>query len=216
MIRRLNRIFLLFILFSILAITNVLAYEDDLFKFDLPDNYKNMSYNNELVAFVNENNEDLGIIIAIHEDKGLKKSVWDIEESDLNTFTNLLFTKDQIIEIEKRSKLGNEKAIKYIVGDEELYMELYVLASNKYVYIVTFTGKTISDLSNPDYRQMQKSFKLKDSTTDANVVYMLVFIAITVISIIIKSKKASKQYNAPTYGGDIDYKNMTEEDFNNL
>lgn len=217
MMKRLNKIFILFILFIIFTMPIVLSYKDNLFKFDLPENYKKYNFDDQLIVFMDENNEKRGFTIIVFDAPGLKKSVWDIDKQYLREITasNMEGT---IIEVDDRAKLGKEKAVKYIVQDRENneYIDIYLLASNKYIYMVAFVGETISELSNEDYNEVKYSFKLKDSTTNANVVYFLVFIVGVVIRIIVKSKKVQKQYNVPRYNKNIDYKNMTEEDFNKL
>lgn len=60
--------------------TNSLAYSDELFEFDLPNSYVNMSYQ-EVYVFSDANKEDRGLVIYARENKNIKKSVWDIEQS---------------------------------------------------------------------------------------------------------------------------------------
>ena len=70
------------ILIVIMNLSNVMAYSDDLFEFDLPDNYANVSYQG-MNIFTDANNESRGMIIYSRENTQIKKSVWDIDRDDL-------------------------------------------------------------------------------------------------------------------------------------
>jgi len=89
MIKQISKITLILIIFLSAICSKVLAYSDDLFKFDLPSSYGNLSYNN-MYMFTDTENENRGMIIYAYEDSGLKKSVWDIEDTDLNRFIRYL------------------------------------------------------------------------------------------------------------------------------
>lgn len=215
MTKKIGAIFLIFMFIVIFAINNVLAYEDELFKFDLPSTYRNFSYNNQIFYFINTKDKNKGIMIWAVPDSSMKKSVWDIDEADVRKITNKLGSASTV-SVDKKAKLGKEKALKYIFKEEGSYFETYIIASNKYVYIVAFTGATKSELSSNEYMTVKNSFKLKDSTTNWNVVRILVIIAIGSIGMIIRNKKRAYKINGPMNYGNIDYKNITEEDFNNL
>lgn len=147
---------------------------------------------------------------------GLKKSVWKIDDSDLDKFIDYISVGSNIISTDKRAKLGKEKAIKILMQGDEGLLEVYILASNKYIYMVSFVGNSTSDLDNDDYKMIKDSFKLKDRTTNPVVIYILIIIAVIAIKVFISYRK-QKKWNSQTYNNnEIDYKNMTEEDFKNM
>jgi len=214
MIKQISKITLILIIFLSAICSKVLAYSDDLFKFDLPSSYGNLSYNN-MYMFTDTENENRGMIIYAYEDSGLKKSVWDIEDTDLNRFIRYLWAGSNIIKKDKKAKLGKEKAVNIIIGDRNEYMDVYILASNKYIYMVTFVGNSQVDLNNNDYEMIKASFELKDRTTNPIVIYILIAIVGIGIKCFVSYKKQN-QYNPQEYKRELDYKNMTEEDFKRM
>lgn len=184
----------LIVLIVFMSLSNVLAYSDDLFEFDLPDNYANMSYQN-MKVFTDSNNENRGMIIYARENTQIKKSVWDIDKDDLKDLINSLSRSSNVVKTEKRAKLGKEKAVEVILSNEGNYIDLYILASNKYIYMVTFMGETETDLDNSDYAMIKKSFKLKDATTNFRLLYVIIAIIAIAIGAYLKYKKSSIYIN---------------------
>lgn len=212
--KQISKITVILIIFLTAICSKVLAYSDDLFKFDLPSSYGNISYNN-MYLFSDTGNKNRGMIIYAYEERGLKKSVWDIDDTDLNRFIRYLGVGSNIIETDKKAKLGKEKAVNIIIGDGNEYIDVYILASNKYIYMVTFVGTSQADLNNKDYEIIKSSFKLKDRTTNPIVIYILIAIVGIGIKYFVSYKKQN-QYNSQAYKIEPDYKNMTEEDFKRM
>lgn len=171
-----------------------------------------------MYAFTDTTNEDRGFIIYARENRNIKKSAWDINQSDLNEFSRSIARTGTSVDTEKRAKLGKEKAAKMILSDRENYIELYVLASNKYVYLVTFIGESEADLNNSDYEMVKKSFKLKDATTNFRLLYVIVALIVIGVSAYLKYRKSSVYANYSNHKKQetIDYKNLTEDDFKNM
>lgn len=217
MIKNISRIILLLFLFSVVILTGVCAYSNELFKFDLPSSYVELSYNN-MYIYADSDNGDRGMIIYAEKDMRVKKSVWDIEERDIQRIINSSYMGNNVINTDRRAKLGKEKAIKMILEEDGNYIEMYILASNKYSYSVIFTGTTQSDLDNSDYAMIKKSFKLKDRTTNPIGIYILITIIVGGFGVYRKIKKSNTIYNNVQYtqSEPIDYKNMTEEDFKKI
>ena len=65
---------------------------------------------------------------------------------------------------------------------------------------------------------IKSSFKLKDKTTNPIAIYMLIIIAIIAIRVFFMCRKNKNRYSSYSYSqnNEIDYKNMTEEDFNKM
>ena len=101
-------------------------------------------------------------MIYAYENSEMKKSVWDIDDNDLDDLLRNLGYSAEVVDTNKKAKLGKEKAVEVIVTDGEAYMDMYLLASNKYIYVVMFVGDSRADLSNSDFQTVKNSFKLKD------------------------------------------------------
>ncbi len=200
-------------LLIVMTVTTSIGYSDDLFEFDLPSDYANISYNG-IYAFSNGKGNK-GMVIYTTEDSRIKKSVWDIDKSDLDDLIGQIFTRTSVIETDRKAKLGKEKAIHLVLTEDGDYMDVYILASNKYIYMVSFVGESKSDLDNEDYTMIKKSFKLKDGTTNFKALYIIGIIVLILIGVFFKFRKSlrSPKYNAEN---EIDYKNLTEDDFNKM
>lgn len=204
----------LVILILFISVTNSNGFSDELFEFDLPSDYANMSYQG-IYAFRNLG-VDRGFVIYVMEDSDIKKSVWDIKQSDLDSIVRNISYNAITINTDKRAKLGKEKAVRITLIEDGKYSDVYILASNKYIYLVDFIGESEAELENEDYTMIKKSFKLKDATTDFKALYIIGVIIIIAISAYVKFKKFNK---VPTYNNSdnkIDYKNLTENDFNKM
>ncbi len=171
--------------------SNTLAYSDDIFECDLPISYTNEKYQNTNM-FTDSNIKNRGFVIMAQENFKIKKSVWDIEESDVKQLVNTMAKDAEVIDTNKRAKLGKEKAVELIVMDDGSYMDLYLLASNKYIYSVVFIGNSREDLKNEDYEMIKDSFKLKDKTTNFKLIYIIIIVISVIISIYIKLKRIGR------------------------
>ena len=217
-----KKVSIVFIILFFTLIPIVLGYSNDLFKFDLPEGYGVVEIKNAY-TYVKASDPDRNFIIMVTESAGLKKSVWKIDDSDMDKLVRTFSMGAKVIETEKKAKLGKEKAIRFLLDSDGDYIEMYILASNKYIYGVIFSGKSQADLENDEYKMIKKSFKLKDRTTNPTVIYILVAVAAFGIKPLIKFLKMRKEYSYNNYSNNvgsintnldnIDYKNMTEEDF---
>ena len=131
---------LMFVLIILLFSEMVYAYSDDLFEFDLPSTYANLSYSS-VHAFADTNNKNRGMLIYVHEHISMKKSVWDIDKGDLQNIVREIIGSNNTYTLERKAKLGKEKAAKITAKSGNDYFEIYILASNKYIYMVVFTRK---------------------------------------------------------------------------
>lgn len=188
-----------------------LAYEDELFEFDLPSNYANMSYQSVYIFGDTSGNSNRGFIIYVYENDEMKKSVWDISDDDLDYLIRKLGYSVTVINTDKKAKLGKEKAVKITATDSGEYADMYILASNHYLYMVMFLGDSQADLNSADYEMVKDSFKLKDATTNYKAIFIIGFIVIIVVVTLFSARRRSKHMNI---GNNMDYKNMTEDDFN--
>ncbi len=180
----------LLIIMMISVIKTSFAYSDDLFKFDLPDNYYKTTYEGYDV-FIDKNNSNRAMLIAKEKNTQIKKNIWDIEDDDLDRLTRLIGygANAQLVEKNKKAKLGKEKAIEMIYTRQGAYVDVYFLASNKYIYMVGFTGSSMEELKNEDFLKIQKSFKLKDRTTNFKALYYVLIALAVIIGTVIKNRK---------------------------
>lgn len=203
----------IFLIIAILFafIISCLAYEDELFEFDLPSNFANMSYQDIYMFADTTAEEGRGFLIVTEENTDMKKSVWDIDDDDLDMVIRRMGYSVTVIDKDKRAKLGKEKAIKITVMESGHYADMYILASNHYLYMVMFLGDSQADLNSADYEMVKDSFKLKDATTNYKAIFIIGFIVIIVVVTLFSARRRSKHMNI---GNNMDYKNMTEDDFN--
>lgn len=187
-----NKVLILFATFVILIQGICYGFSDELFEFELPENYGKFIYEG-VYAFADTNNKEKGITIVAKENSDIKKSVWDVEDSDLNTLTYAIADKDKIKEIDKRAKLGEEKAIMFYIEDGENFSEIYLVASNNYIYIITMIAPTKTELNSLDFRDFKDTFKLKDRTTNYKAIEIIILIVVVLVSFIIKTKKKNRQ-----------------------
>ena len=201
MVKKIGVTILLIILTMFSFITSSLAYEDELFKFDLPSNFANMSYQNIYFFADTSEGSNSGFMIYAYENSEMKKSVWDIDDNDLDDLLRNLGYSAEVVDTNKRAKLGKEKAVEVIVTDGGAYMDMYLLASNKYIYVVMFVGDSRADLSNSDFQTVKNSFKLKDRTTNFRMVFLIIAIAIAVIIVIFRNKRNNNSSFVWTHNG---------------
>lgn len=187
-----NKVLILFAIFVILIQGICYGFSDELFEFELPENYGKFIYEG-IYAFSDANNKEKGITIVAKENSDIKKSVWDVEDSDLDTLTYAIADKDEIKKIDKRAKLGEEKAIMFYVEDGENFSEIYLVASNNYIYIITMIAPTKTELNSLDFREFKDTFKLKDRTTNYKAIEIIILIVVVLVSFIIKTKKKNRQ-----------------------
>lgn len=103
-----------------------------------------------------------------------------------------LSLRGNIVKKDRKAKLRKEKAVEIILSEDGNYMDLYILASNKYIYMVSFIGKSQADLDNTDYVMIKDSFRLKDATTNFKALYILGVIVVIAISAFVKFKKSMR------------------------
>lgn len=214
--RKVVEILFLFVMIITIMVSSSFAYSDDLFKFDLPSSYTNVTYQG-MYVFSDTNNKDRGVVIYAKENRDIKKSVWDIDQSDLKDVIRSLSYGANVVKTEKRAKLGKEKAVEVILSEDGDYMDMYILASNKYIYMVIFTGTSQAELENSDYNMIKDSFKLKDATTNFRLLYILGVIIVIAIGAFVKYRKnIAPNYDNYHKVNTVDYKNLTEDDFKNM
>lgn len=205
MIKKIKIILILIIIFSFINISQSFGYSNDIFEFDLPPSYESVVIS-DFYTFINPNDESKhGLLIYTYPDSQLKKSIWDIDDYALDKIISqyTTYNNNSIIEKDKKAKLGKEKAIRLLLKNadpltnELSYLEIYFLASDNYIYLVSFVGDSIDDFSSFNYTTIKNSFNLKDSTTNPILIYIIIFIIGIFIKIFASTKKTNTKLSTP-------------------
>lgn len=209
-----SKIFILVVIFLNVSSLNLLAYTDELFEIDLPITYSH-SKNQNVHTFLDTEKENFKMTIFVFEEHGIKQSIWNIGDAFINEYLKKINLNGIIIESDKKTHLGYEKAVKIIVQKEVGFEEAYILESDNYIYVATFNGTEKIDFYDKNYQAIKSSFKLVDRTTEPVTILIIVIIAIIVIKILYNYRPRIN--NGHLYNNKkIDYKNMTDEDFKRI
>lgn len=193
-----------------IASQNLYAYSDEFFEFDIPSEYGNMSYSG-LSMFVNsKNNERIIICMTRKQANGSVRSVWSLSDSEVNMIVSQLGKEYNVIETDKKAKLGNEKAIKLKVIENDVYMEGYLLTSKDNIHFIAFASSSLSDLDNEEFRMVKDSFKLKETSSNTNIIFIIAVIGIVGTMLFLYIREKNNKNNVNTY-----YTNDTITDINN-
>lgn len=177
----------MFIIVTLLLSVNVYAYENEIFKIEVPADYVEMSYSG-LYTFVKS--EEKGIVVYAFESAGLKKDISAMSQSDVEELIGELISDDVTILEQEKEKLGKSKAIKARVKDEEdsTYMDMYIVLSDKHILFVCFTAATEAELDDIEYLEIKASFKMKEKTTNATLVKAGIFV-LACGGVVLKAKR---------------------------
>ncbi len=175
-----KKIFTIFLMFIFLY--NVSAYENDYFKMDVPNNFKEVKLNESGIYKWENGNENIVITLS----KNNLENKYDIEyytEDDLEKYRTEIEKgiNEQIKQYNitvkvsnvKKEKLNGVNTISYetfwptkeSIGND-IYQKGHSFTSNNYVYVYTFTSdKRITD-DNTNYYDSLNSFKMLDSSIE--------------------------------------------------
>ena len=184
--KKLICITVIMILMICMLTIDVYAYENDIFKIDLPSDYGQVNYGN-IYMFVKS--EETVIVIYTVNSVGLKKNISTMSKSDVEEIIGSVVDDDITIIEQDKEKLGKSKAIKARVRDEENnYMDMYIVVSDKHVLLVCFMAESEAGLDSAEYLKIKKSFKMKERTTNSTVIRVLIFGAVAV-GVVLKIRK---------------------------
>lgn len=173
---------ILLIAIFLLNINTIMAYENDYFKIDIPDTYKeeklesgtykwsNSKNNDNIIITVSKNNEDNKYNINNYTDENIE----DYEkylESEINKQL-----KEYKIEVDvknvKKETLNNIKTISYDViwptkesTGYDIHQKGYAFTSENFIYVYTFNSDSEIE-NNEDFIKTINSFKLLDNKID--------------------------------------------------
>lgn len=164
---------------------NVYAYENSTFKIDLPSDYKEMSYEG-LYMFVKS--EDSGIVIYSIESEGLKKDLSSMSESEVEELIDGVLKDDINILQQKKEKLGNAKAIKARAENDDSYLDMYIVVSDKHILLIAFTAASEAELDSEEYLEIKDSFEMKEKTTNTTLINVGIAV-VAAIALVLKFRR---------------------------
>lgn len=212
---------ILIILIILLSLSNIIsfAYEDALFKFNVPENYTNMS-TTEKYVFQDSENEERKMEIYALEFQQVGNSIDDISDNKLNEIVSKFGNSMNFLEANRKDTLGDLKVIRVLLKETEGIKELNIFVHNKVVYVMVFDGKTREELNNSDYNMIRDSFEINrdEQITLINKVFKIIGILILIRIVIgfIPSRDMKSHYKNYKKSKKIDYKNLSEQDLNNF
>ena len=205
-----KKMFLLLLLFIYTPL--VYAYENEYFKIDIPDNYKEIEVNKDTFKWENQNNNRESIIITLSDNKLKKYNIENYSSTDVNRFKTYLeekFTnelKEYNIKVEiknvKKEKINDLYTIKYDTIwptkdsiSYDIYQKGYSFTTKKYFYIITLS----SDKETSNQENIINSFIPKDDAIKSTGIFnkewkkvLFASIIIGIIGMIISMLKKRK------------------------
>ena len=183
--KKLLKIFIISIMIMFELSMNVCAYETDVYKIDIPSDYMSMGYSGMDLFYKSENT---GIMILTVESKGLKKDIGAMSNSDVKELVQDIFGYGNNILSQRKEKLGKAQAIKVRVLEDDTYMDMYITVSDKHIVATTFIAESEAELDSREFKEIKKSFKMKEGTTNVTIL-KIVFIIIVVVGLLLKFRK---------------------------
>ena len=150
--KNLLEIAIISIIIIFLLSTSIFAYETDVFKIDIPDDYMSMGYSGMDIFYKTENT---GIMILTIEAGGLKKDIGSMSNSEVKELVQETFGYGENILSQRKDKLGKSKAIKARVLSDETYIDTYITVSDKHIVLVNFTAENEEDLDSSEYKEIK-------------------------------------------------------------
>src|SRR5574344_1857531 len=142
-------------LILLLCFVNVKAYENDYFKIDIPDGFKEAETESGVYKWQLTNKND-DLIITVSKNNG------DTKE-DISTYTKAKLTKvNDYDAIEYDTKWPTKESFGY-----DIYQKGYIFTTNNYIIGYTYTSD--KELSDNEYlKKTVKSFQWLDSKVENN------------------------------------------------
>ena len=152
---------------AVLLLTiNVYGYENEIYKIDVPSDYKELGYQGSSVF---SKSEDIGITIFSKKSEGLKKDFNTMTDSEVNEIIDTLFGYKTDIISKGKEKLGKSKSIKARVKSSDSYMDVYIVVSDKHILLIGFLAPSEAELDSQEFTSIKKSFKMKEKTTNTTL-----------------------------------------------
>lgn len=164
--KKLIKISLIIIILMFMLITNVYAFENEIYKIDIPNEYVSMSYSG-IDAF--SKSSDMGIMIYSYKSEGFKKNISTMTQSEIDEIFSNVIGKNATVLEQTKEKLGKSKAIKARVIYDGSYMDMYIVVSDKHILLISFVAPNEEELDSNEILNIKKSFKMKEKTTNTTL-----------------------------------------------
>ena len=185
-----KKLFCFITVFTLLLImaTNVYAYENSIYKIEVPSNYFEMG-TDSLKIFMKDSSNT---IMVYSIDSKNDRDIASFSDSELEEFIKQVqqesTSKLQIIDKEK-GKLGNAKAIHLSVQENSIYGDMYIMTSNKHMVMVAFFCENRENLRSDEFVKIKDSFKFKEGFFDMGKILTYAGVVIIIAAGIIRRKR---------------------------
>ncbi len=170
----------LIIFLLLLSFNKVYAYENEYFKLDIPEDFKEEKINSYTYKWISTKNSHEYLIITISNNNGTNKhNVKDYNSDDIKNYEEYMETeinnqlKDYNLKVDvtnvKKEKVNNLDSITYDVFwptkesiSYDTYQKGYSFTTDKYVYIYTFTSDKKITNENASFKKTLESLELLD------------------------------------------------------
>ena len=197
-----KRSFILSVLIIMILEMSIYAYENDVYKLEVPDTYEKSEFSNSAIFTKSSSGKANTILVYVKPAYGLKRDINAMTKSQIDELVSLLVDKssqtEELVE-QKKEKLAKSKAIKVRIKRNEKndisYMDMYITVSDKHIVLVAFMAQDISDLDSIEYKNIKDSFILKEKTTNVTILKVVgIILVIGVITLILKKRaKVNKE-----------------------
>lgn len=186
--------------------SNVYAYENNLYKMDIPSDYYEIGNEFGRVFMKNDN-----AITVITIEKDSKRDIYDLSDSEVKEFIDAYEQEDYGISIinQEKGKIGNKKAIHLIGKLNDGYCDMYIMNSNRHFLMVTFISDSLDGLNKEEYQKIKDSFVMKETMIDYKVIVGVAAIIIVGAYYFIKQKSNTKLKDEE-YKKEIEVQTMKE------
>lgn len=175
---------LLLIPFLLLSVSEVKAYENEYFKIDLPENYKEDIMENGTYKWIDSSstNNDNIVITVTKNDENNQYDIKNYTEDNINEYEKYL--EDEInkelteynlkvdVQNVKKDTINDYQTITYDViwptkesTGYDIHQKGYAFTSENYIYVYTFSSDT-DTANNKDLQSTISSFKILDKSIE--------------------------------------------------
>lgn len=187
-----------FLFLLILLFPNILfAYETEHFKIDIPQGMDLINEENDIFRWSTDNNDNFPTLsIVVSENKGYNIDLFEPEDvlnyeayikekinNELKEFSLNIEVFDGKLEVNNnmnslvyKTKWNTKESFGY-----DTYQKVYNFTTKNYLISLTFESKNEEDLESEDFRDIIKSFNIKDEKIKADYSKSIIIIIILII-----------------------------------
>jgi len=169
-------------------ISNMNTFSNETLKIDIPKNYTHHDYGIADV-FISDDSVRM-IAVCLFKSNGLKRDINSITQEEIDKVVNNNNKGSNKIIAQTKEQLGENETIKLRTKDEDntyTYSDMYILASDKHLIAVMFSGSSIEDLDNIEFQNVKASFELKEKIINSKI-YIALVILMFIIAVVLRIK----------------------------